>query len=233
MIVLASVIYCIKKKQIAKVITIISFIWLAICSFNFLPDVLIRSLENKYPVFVPQSNDTISYHIVILGGGHVEDKRLPANGQLNVTALGRLVEGIRIHKILKSSKLVVSGSALDSGTTQAEILKKTAMLIGIDSKDILLQTKPENTYEEAREYTLRYGKDHPLIIVTTGTHIPRAMHMFKMMGAKPVAAPTNFLVRLGDPENRAWLPSVKNMDKMHTAIKEYLAIAVVRWRYKQ
>jgi uncharacterized SAM-binding protein YcdF (DUF218 family) len=230
-IIMAWLFFYFKKKRVAKIILALSFAWLLICSFNFLPNILIRSLENRYATFTPLSNDTTSYHILVLGGGHAEDDRLPPNGQLNITALGRLVEGIRIHRILRSSKLVVSGFSPDSRTPQAEILKKTALLLGVATDDILLQTKPANTYEEASEYTSKFGKNHPLIVVTTGTHMPRAMQMFKMMGAKPIAAPTNFLVRAGDTEDRAWFPSVKNMDKMHTVIKEYLAISVANLRY--
>ena len=46
--------------------------------------------------------------ILILGGGHTNDSRLPANNQLSTNALGRLAEGIRIHRELPGSKIITS-----------------------------------------------------------------------------------------------------------------------------
>src|SRR5690606_3466960 len=95
----------------------------------------------------------------------------------------------------------------------------------------LMQESPTNTYEEAREFAKSFGKDKKLIIVSSATHIPRAVRMFELHGMNPIAAPTNHLVRAGNMEERLWWPQVKNMDNLHSVFKEYIAMAVINLRY--
>jgi uncharacterized SAM-binding protein YcdF (DUF218 family) len=47
---------------------------------------------------------------------------------------------------------------------------------------------------EARIYKERFGKEYPLIIVTSAIHMPRAMYWFRHYGLDPHPAPTNYLV---------------------------------------
>lgn len=58
---------------------------------------------------------------------------LSANNQLSTTAVGRLTEGIRIHRMLPGSRLILSGYGGDSNVTQALVLYRTALLLGVDS----------------------------------------------------------------------------------------------------
>ena len=220
-----------KKRRLARIGFYICFVSLFLTSVGIVTGPIVRSLEDRYPVYHPALHDTIGYDILVLGGGHIEDDRLPPNGQLNITALGRLVEGIRLFRLLPNSKLILSGYSPDGRTTQAEILQKTAELLGVESDDILLQKQPINTYEEAKFYRENYQSIRQLIVVTSGTHMPRAMKMFALFNLKPIAAPTNFLLRPINMGDYSLVPSTKNMDNLHTAIKEYLAMAVINFRY--
>jgi len=230
-VILSAVLYYLKRRSAAKVIGIFSFAWLILCSLSLIVDPLVKNLESRYPVYNPSSQDSSLYYIIILGGGHAEDPKLPANAQLHVTALGRLIEGIRIHRLLPNSKLVLSGYSPDNGTSQAAIQYKTALSLGVDEKDMFIQDKPKNTHEEAEGFATRFGKDKKLIVVSTATHIPRAVGMFELQGIHAIAAPTNYLIRAGNVEDKPWWPKVKNMDNLHSVIKEYLAMAVINWRY--
>jgi len=230
-IILSALLYYLKRKSAAKVIGILSFAWLLLCSLSLITDPLVKNLESRYPVYNPSPQDSSSYYIIILGGGHAEDPKLPANAQLHVTALGRLIEGIRIHKLLPNSKLVLSGYSPNNGTSQAAIQYKTALSLGVDEKDMFIQEKPKNTYEEAEEFAKKFGKDNKIIVVSTATHIPRAVRMFELQGIHAIAAPTNHLIRAGNVEDKPWWPKVKNMDTLHSVIKEYIAMAVINWRY--
>jgi len=230
-IILSAVLYYFKKRSSAKVIGILSFAWLLLCSLSLVTDPLVKKLEGRFPTYKPSSQDSSLYYIIVLGGGHAEDPDLPANAQLHVTALGRLVEGIRIHRLLPNSKLVLSGYSPNNGTSQAAIQNKTALSLGVDEKNMYVQDKPKNTYEEAEGFAKRFGKDNKLIIVSTATHIPRAVRMFKLQGINAIPAPTNYLVRTGNVGDKPWWPTVRNIDNLHSVIKEYIAIAAINWRY--
>jgi len=219
-----------KKEKRAKVLFCLSLAWLFLVSTSLLPDWLMKSLEDRYAVYQPPANDSTAYHILVLGGGHVADPRLPPHAQLSESALARLVEGIRIYRLLPQSKLVLSGYSSTGGTSQAKVLKQTAVSLGVDEQDILLQEKPQNTYQEAKEYTDRYG-DHPLVVVTSASHMPRAMKMFAMVGRTAIPAPTNYRIKESEYDRRPWLPSVDNIRNMHAVMIEYVGYWAANWRY--
>lgn len=230
-ILLSAILYYFKKRSPAKVIGILSFTWLILCSVGLITDPLVNNLERRFTVYNPSPQDSSLYYIIVLGGGHAEDPELPENAQLHVTALGRLIEGIRIHRLLPNSKLVLSGYSPNNRTSQAAIQYKTALSLGVNETNIFIQEKPKNTYEEAEEFVKRFGKDNKLIVVSSATHIPRAIRMFELQGINAIAAPTNHLVRAGNVEGSPLLPKVKNMDNLHSVIKEYIALAAINWRY--
>lgn len=224
---IAAILLYLKRIKLAKLLFGFSILCVLISSCNFLPNLLVKSLEDRYPVIQSKLADSIPCHILVLGGGHIEDLRLPPNGQLHLTALGRLVEGIRLLRLLPNSKLILSGYSPGGRTTQAEMLQRTAILLGVNKTRISLQVTPKNTYEEAREYYKKHGTAIKLIVVTSASHMPRAIKIFESFGVYPIAAPTNFLIR-GSGEGN-W-PTVKNMDNMHVAIKEYVAMWTTNWR---
>ena len=79
--------------------------------------------------------------IVVLGGGHVSDPRLPANSQISAAALGRVVEGVRLHKAIPGSKLLLSGGAVFDPVPEAEVMARIAVLLGVKPQDIRLETR--------------------------------------------------------------------------------------------
>lgn len=230
-IVLSAVLYNFNKRRSAKIAGLLSFLFLLLCSLSLITDPLLKNLERRYPVYQPAPQDSTLYYIIVLGGGHAEDPELPANAQLHVTALGRLVEGIRIHRLLPNSRLLLSGYAPDKGTSQAAIQHQAALALGADPKKIYIQDQPKNTYEEAEAFVRRFGTAAEVIVVSSATHIPRAIRMFELHGVQAIAAPVNHLVRTGNVEEKSWWPRVRNMDNLHALIKEYIALAAVNWRY--
>jgi len=47
--------------------------------------------------------------VVVLGGGHYTDPKLPVTDQLSAASIVRLIEGIRLHNKFSNSKLFVVG----------------------------------------------------------------------------------------------------------------------------
>lgn len=196
-------------------------------STPFLPTLLLNSLESRYePVVIEDlevSNSQV-YDIVVLGGGHGFDDRLPANSLLSQNALSRLNEGIRIHRKIHNSSLVLSGYSASGRTTQAEMLYKTAILLGIEKERMLIQPEPHNTYREAEVYSQKFAGEHPVILVTSASHMPRAVMLFEQFGVDVIPSPTNYRLK-GSRQNR-WIgyPSTENIENLKIALYEYAAI---------
>ena len=216
-----------KKKNNSRILMVIALIWFAFVSFSPLPNLLIGSLERSYPPLTDVSSlstDT-AVHIMVLGSGHISDPALPANNQLSRDALGRLAEGIRLHRILPGSKLITSGWQGDDPVPTALVLKKVAISLGVSPQDILTLVTPVNTEEEALCYRSEFGKGHKLIVVTDAAHMPRAIIWFRKAGLNPIAAPTNHLIkRSPNQKSFNFLPSADYIHEVECAIHEYIGI---------
>ena len=95
-----------------------------------------------------------------------------------------------------------------------------------------ISDKPANTVEEAEEYVKKFGTGMPLVIVTSATHMKRAVRIFRSKGLKIIPAPCNFLVKHGTQKTKGrWIPSGGNIRMMETAIHEYAGLMWARIRY--
>ena len=216
-----------KKTKSSRILFITAGIWLALVSFAPLPDLLCGLLERSYPPLTDVNHLTKynDVYIMVLGAGHTSDPALPSNTQLSRDALGRLAEGIRLHRLLPGSKLVTSGWNGDDPLPEALVLKRAAELLGVPPEDILTLITPVNTQEEALCYRNAFGKSHKLIIVTDAIHMPRAILWFRKAGLDPVAASTNQLIK-HSPGQRSFnfLPSSDYIHEMECAMHEYIGI---------
>jgi uncharacterized SAM-binding protein YcdF (DUF218 family) len=214
----------IKRKKTAKIIFLVSGLWFLIITTRPVPLWLVKNLEDNYPQLQDSVINTLpdSINIIVLGGGHSDDKNLAPNNQLSTVALGRLVEGIRIQKMILGSKLILSGYSGRSELAQAVVMCRTALCLSVDSSSIAISQLPSNTRSEAEEYVRNFGRVKRLIIVTSAIHLPRAMMLFKKYGLNPIPAPANFIIKYGSVKNPwRWVPSGGNVTMMESAIHEY------------
>lgn len=225
LLVVASILWIVKKEQAFKWFFMAATVWLLVISTALVPQNLLISLEYRH---LPLTKDEASNfgedtHIIVLGGGHGFNRNLPANSLLSAQALARLNEGVRLLRLIPGSKLVLSGYSETGRTTQAEMLQEAALNIGVDYNRIILQKSPANTYEEAKIYSETFGNSHEVIIVTSAVHVPRASMLFRKCGVDYSVSPSNY--RIWDPNRpkRLW-PSVKYMEQMGLALYEYAGI---------
>ena len=105
-----------RRQRLGKVLATLGTVLLLLFSTSLISSGLLVSLEQRYPALLhpetvswgPKSSTSPKW-IVVLGGGHVSDPRLPPNSQISAAALGRVVEGVRLHKAVPGSKLLLSG----------------------------------------------------------------------------------------------------------------------------
>lgn len=221
------------RRRWMQVTAILGGLWLFLISVSPLPIWLAYRLERQYPVLDPSQlelRSEASWHIVVLGGGHTHAPALTAANQLSAQALGRLVEGVRLYHRLPGSKLVVSGYSQSGRTTQAELLARAARDLGVREEDVLMMPQPRQTREEAHTYATRFGKDQPLILVTSAIHMPRSVEWFRIMGLHPVPAPADHVVKR-DPEKATFhfRPQAAKIGILHQALHEYAGMVQQNW----
>lgn len=226
-----------KYPRLATYLLLIALLWLALSSTPPLPTFLVETLENQFKPLLQAPSFSSPSHILVLGGGHVSDERLPPNDQLSGQALYRLVEGIRLHRLLPGSKLVLSGYSRPGITpSHAEVMAQTAIILGVNPEDTLLITTPHNTRQEAIDYKGKFGAGNSLILVTNAIHMPRAMMHFRRAGLTPTPAPTNHLIKRDRLSSRFSIrPSSGNLKRMNAALHEYVGWGwgKVEWYYAE
>lgn len=116
---------------------------------------------------------------------------------------------------------------------QAELMARTAVLLGVPPADTIMVKSPANTEAEAFDYTARFGQGQPLILVTDALHLPRAMFWFRQAGLGPVPAPANHLVKPG-AERRPFpfKPSLRKVEMADKLLHEWAGMAYGRWKGK-
>jgi len=209
-----------ERLRIAKSLLTLSFVWIALVSYAPVSDMLVKPLEQKYPALLETPVD-VNY-ILVLGNGHKSDASLPISTQVSSAALGRLNEGIRHYYRLSDAKLIVSGySGLHDANSHASMQRKIALSLGIDAGDIMMFDGAKDTVEEALAMERVVG-EHPFILVTSATHMPRAYAIFKSLGLNPIAAPTDYYA-VGESE---WLhmPSGASLKGSDKAFHEYYGL---------
>jgi uncharacterized SAM-binding protein YcdF (DUF218 family) len=211
-----------KRQKAGKVLVTVSFLMLLLLSYGVLSHRMLASLEREYPAYDAGKNPAPEY-VVVLGAGGCSDPAVPITSQLPSLGMVRLVEGIRIHRLNPGSKLVLSGGRSYDPVPEAEIMEKVAVAIGESREEILLETESRDTEDEAREVRKIVG-DRSLVLVTSASHMTRALLLFRKQGMDPIPAPTNHLTseRQGKTPIFAFFPSSENLFVADTVVYEYL-----------
>ena len=151
-------------------------------------EALVRRLESAAPVFPGDSVELV----VVLASGHVSDPALPRSAWLSSEALTRLVEGVAIATAQPWSRLVLSGWGGADPKPNAEVYRDVASALGFPDERMVLEPRPRDTSQEA-ELLAPLLRGRRFALVTSATHMPRALALFRAQGLDPVPAPTGHL----------------------------------------
>lgn len=192
--------------------TLVSF-GIAILILTSLPyptQQLTLALEREYPpVFAAPTN--LDY-VMVLGGGHRSDPYLPASQQLHISSFYRLMEGLRLMQANPEATLILSGYGGSDPLSNAQLEAEVAQQYGMDAARIRLIDTARDTEDEAA-LIAPLIRGHKSALVTSASHMPRALQYFHAQGVKPLPAPTLFLAK--NPQNQLLvyeqLPGANNL----------------------
>ncbi len=220
------------KQKTGKILVSAGLIILTLFSYNAVANKLLRPLERKYDSFEIKSSSTVSKtedesaikYVVVLGGGHSSDPELPLLSQIGKSSLVRLIEGIRIYRKYPEAKLLLTGGRVFDPVPEADTMARVAMEIGVPENDIILESKSKDTKDQAKIIKSIIGSE-PFVLVTSASHMPRSMAMFKKLGMSPIPSPIGHRVSEGQGLSpHSFFPGVHNLSKSETAIYEYLGL---------
>jgi uncharacterized SAM-binding protein YcdF (DUF218 family) len=192
-----------KRQRVAKSLVSIGVLLLLILSNAQIGDLLVSPLESRYPPLGDPSalsNDLQApvRWIAVLGGGPIHS---------------RFIEGARVQQAVPNSKLLLSVGDDERSVHEAIEL---ARMIGLRREDLIIIQEAKNTREEVNRMSQIIGADK-FVLLTSASHMPRAMALFQHAGMDPLPAPIEFLVR-SRPSYENWIPSSDTLHLSERAI---------------
>jgi uncharacterized SAM-binding protein YcdF (DUF218 family) len=171
--------------------------------------------------------------IVVLSGGFSYDASRPVAIQLDDSSIARLVEGVRVSKMLSSCKLVLSGGTGPGGVSSpAQAMAQLALELGVDRRDMIPEAQSGDTEDQARLVAPIVG-EQPFILVTEASHMPRALALFRKQGTHPIADPVSFRTRHNQAiTSDQVFPNATELLGSERAVYEYLGLAWAKIRGK-
>ncbi|MEI6056643.1 MAG: ElyC/SanA/YdcF family protein [Lentisphaerota bacterium] len=212
-----------RKQRLGRILIGIGAFIITFLSFVDVSTMLVSPLESYHCVYQQKTDRKIDY-IVVLSGGADEMYGVPMNTKGNYSTLSRLMEGIRVYRLNPGSKLLLTGGPPEDPSSEIE--KKFLVELGISFSDIITDHDSMDTHEESMNVKKIIG-DAPFVLVTSATHMPRAVLLFKKQGLNPIPAPTDFIV--STPKRRMPViekfPDAGHLISSNMAIHEYIGIA--------
>ncbi|WP_299689634.1 envelope biogenesis factor ElyC [uncultured Vibrio sp.] len=211
------------KRKTGCLMTLSALIGIFLIAFQPVSSQLLMPMERQHTAFLPV-DETVDY-VMVLGSGHVVDDQIPPTSELSRTGLMRLSEGIRILRLYPGAKLILSGYGAGTEVSNARTMAKVALALGVAKPDIILLETAQDTWEEARQASA-FVKNKKMILVTSASHMTRALKEFNAAGISPLPAPTNYLAQKGiiEPWNK-YMPKAIYLEQTERYWYETMGLA--------
>lgn len=190
--------------------------------------VLVAGLSRGYkPVTVDEARGATAV-VVLSGGANTYTLGGHTSGLLSMPSMLRALEGARAYRLLGNPWMIASGGIplhSHQKMPEADMLRDALIEAGVDSSRILIESSSKDTHDQAvlvKSMLDRLGV-HRFVLVTSPTHMRRAMASFLAVGLDPIASPTS--MRSEDlPAPPLFVPSPEALLESDAAIYDYAAL---------
>lgn len=184
-----------KASLITGSILIVSF--LAIGD-GFFPAYLLHNLQMPYSLSTPINWEKTNT-IILLGAGTSRDLS-PNKIKPSILAFSRITQTAMLYYDCKKTHalchiLISGGDPLNNGKSEAETYQESLLSLGIDPKDIRLETQSKNTYQNAKfsSSLLKKQYNKQLLLVSSGLALKRALLYFSFFNIHPKPIASDFI----------------------------------------
>lgn len=217
------------RKRSGKALAWFSLAFVYVLSIQPTAESMAAYLERQYPSYQHSDQRSIDY-VLVLGSSHVTNDAQPITSLLSTIGLARLMEGIRIYHLNPGAKLLFSGYSGRDELSHASALKRVANYLGVPEHDMLLEEGVKDTREEAMHW-VSVVQNKSLVVVTSATHMPRSMYLFKQAVRQSVyqpqiyAGPTDYISHEESVLSwDSWIPAGRYLYRVERAWHEYLGL---------
>jgi uncharacterized SAM-binding protein YcdF (DUF218 family) len=197
-------------------------IWMS--SIGPVASFLMRGLESDYAIPDPVQGDVI----LLLGGGiHAGVADMSGIGRPTDVMNTRVITAVRLYERSRLPIIVSGGRVFPDQPAEAPIIKRILIDLGVPGDHILVEGRARDTAENARfiKILCQQHRFQQPIVITSASHLKRAMHAFEKVGVRPQPYPAGFMTT--PQPSFAWhdyLPSSFYLRSSATAMHEFLGI---------
>jgi uncharacterized SAM-binding protein YcdF (DUF218 family) len=224
-ILLSGVILWSKFPRYARIAVTTATLLLFTFSLPYFPRLCVRQLEHAVtPAKI--TNDIAG--VIVLGG--MIDINACRQGRIELlSSADRIIDAIILLRKYNQAKLVITGGSgsLDQGRDlrEAVYLRRLAQELGVDDKRIVIETNSRATYEHPKFLEKMIDKKQKWVLVTSASHMPRALGCFKKYGFNVLPYPVDFqgysAIRSDGLYYADFIPSVDNLFVMDNVVHEW------------
>lgn len=225
-----------RRPKQASTFVILAIWLLYISSTELAAHALTRSLEfQNLPTAIATADA-----IVVLGGA-TKPAQTPRILPEVSEAGDRVIYAAKLYKDGKAPKIILSGGRVtwkDETGSESSDMAILLDLLGVPRSAILEDPTSLNTRQNAINVQQIVDREQfqKLILVTSATHMPRSLAIFRRLGMDVAPAPTDFYIVQADqrmnPQGRllSLLPDAENLLLTTRSLKEYVGLWVYRLR---
>ena len=173
---------------------------------------------------------------MVLGGGIDEKGSLRPTVEPNSSSKNRTTCGVDLYQQGYAPPLVLTGGTarvFGRGPQVADEMKRWAVRLGVPESATKIDTEARNTYENATG-TKRLIGPASILLVSSASHLPRAVPVFTKQGFRVTPAPCDYVAQNLPRESwdnvdpRDFLPSDTALQYTSEAVTEVAGI-IVYW----
>jgi uncharacterized SAM-binding protein YcdF (DUF218 family) len=197
-----------------------------------LPDVVIRQLEAQYPGPAAKASLQPYAGVVVLGGALEPAYVWQGHGQVALnSAAERMTVPIALLQQYPHLRLLFTGGEGElfaEGFTEAERAKIFFDSMGVAPQRVVYESASHTTYENAVFSARVAGVDpaQPWLLLTSASHMPRALATFRKAGWNVTAYPVDFRTGTDTPWTQYSLAG--GATKWHLALHELMGLLTYR-----
>ena len=162
--------------------------------------------------------------VVVLGGGGRlrEAHAVDDFGVLSQRSLERLFAAIALWRRTPGARLVIAGGSVD-GLPEALMLQSLAERLGVPATALEVETRSQNTWQNARNVALLSPPmPRRIWLVTSAMHLPRALGAFRAWGFDPCPWPAGSARPTRGFQLQDLVPQGRAVSKAAIAIHEWI-----------
>ena len=226
------------RSRVGLIIAALVILWLS--STTGFSRLIAQSLEWQYP---PPDEIPAADVVVVLGGG-TEPAAYPRPSVEVNSAGDRVLFAASLYKEGKAAHILLSGGDIswlnEGATTPAEDMASILSVIGIPESALWLETKSQNTYENAlySKEILAENEIEQILLVTSAMHMPRSVALFEKQGVEVIPVPVDFNItddespqdKNGNLQSKIIdvIPQASNLSHTTNAMKVYLGYFIYK-----